>query len=40
MNKIELKFHDKKIPIECYTQTHKPQIQSEAIKKKKKKEAL
>ena len=27
----------KKIPTECYTQTHKPQIQSEALKKKKKK---
>ncbi len=36
MNKIQLKFHHKKIPTECYTQTHKPQIQLEAIKKKKK----
>jgi hypothetical protein len=29
----------KKIPTECYTQTHKPQIQSEAKKKEKKKRA-
>jgi hypothetical protein len=27
------KIITKKIPTECYTQTHKPQIQSEALKK-------